>query len=186
MPVTAFFGSSPLARGTFRAALNANRALGLIPARAGNTWTLSLFSSSSGAHPRSRGEHSVASGKTVLNPGSSPLARGTRAVASCVCGTEGLIPARAGNTGRVERVACCARAHPRSRGEHTPQTWAATLPPGSSPLARGTRVPALLRAGCSGLIPARAGNTTPPKRAVNEQRAHPRSRGEHIGRRKLP
>ena len=70
-------------------------------------------------------------------------------------------------------------AHPRSRGEHVPQTLEHYASSGSSPLARGTRgglVPCLPAAG---LIPARAGNTRRPRPMSAGGGAHPRSRGEH-------
>ena len=50
---------------------------------------------------------------------------------------------------------------------------------GSSPLARGTQINISRRTGASGLIPARAGNTSQPRRTTQKTRAHPRSRGEH-------
>ena len=70
-------------------------------------------------------------------------------------------------------------AHPRSRGDHL---W---VPPsifrvaGSSPLARGPHTRAFRLGVRLGLIPARAGTTTPPKPRSCARRAHPRSRGDH-------
>ena len=133
------------------------------------------------AHPRSRGEHSFTIATEAAAPGSSPLARGTRAVASCVCGTEGLIPARAGNTLRRRRGWGIRGAHPRSRGEHESLNHRASPIRGSSPLARGTHGAGHLRTRTSGLIPARAGNTGGRSHHIRRSRAHPRSRGEHWG-----
>ena len=71
---------------------------GLIPARAGNTLSVIIGFLSSGAHPRSRGEHCDFRTQTSEPLFSSPLARGTLSyVGLAVCAT-GLIPARAGNT----------------------------------------------------------------------------------------
>ena len=53
-------------------------ALGLIPARAGNTYPVLPNRNYTGAHPRSRGEHSKISSWWTVSTGSSPLARGTR------------------------------------------------------------------------------------------------------------
>ena len=50
-------GSSPLARGTLFSSASAPRLPWLIPARAGNTHSIEIWSTCSPAHPRSRGEH---------------------------------------------------------------------------------------------------------------------------------
>ena len=92
-------GSSPLARGTLRAANPAATELGLIPARAGNTAHQNPLRLHRGAHPRSRGEHDVAPAEPWQKMGSSPLARGTQEAAFKSNANRGLIPARAGNTG---------------------------------------------------------------------------------------
>ena len=93
-------GSSPLARGTRGTGFFYPLRGRLIPARAGNT----IFYSSSGnrfwAHPRSRGEHTPARAGDGVSTGSSPLARGTLAQCARYRMPVGLIPARAGNTGR--------------------------------------------------------------------------------------
>ena len=74
----------------------------------------------------------------------------------------------------------CRWAHPRSRGEHG-ATWTCwKSKPGSSPLARGTRLLPLGGLRLIGLIPARAGNTAQPATKAGFFGAHPRSRGEHV------
>ena len=91
-------GSSPLARGTLTALRSFAQKLGLIPARAGNTSRPHSHTERWRAHPRSRGEHST-NGQAIPGvEGSSPLARGTHRRQSGNDGTQGLIPARAGNT----------------------------------------------------------------------------------------
>ena len=70
-----------------------------------------------------------------------------------------LIPARAGNTGRVILSEYNNPAHPRSRGEHFPCASDAHLLFGSSPLARGTPPGRGRGLNFFRLIPARAGNT---------------------------
>ena len=50
---------------------------------------------------------------------------------------------------------------------------------GSSPLTRGKRDFARDELGCVGLIPAHAGKTSPPRRALSHTGAHPRSRGKN-------
>ena len=112
-------GSSPLARGTRGNKARQEAAPGLIPARAGNTRRNRRAWPNGSAHPRSRGEHPRAFSTQRPFSGSSPLARGTRDKFRDSTGTFGLIPARAGNTCQNFTGAGVARAHPRSRGEHT-------------------------------------------------------------------
>ena len=131
-------GSSPLARGTHEVQDVSDDCLGLIPARAGNTFGGGHGAFSFWAHPRSRGEHALPVRFRVAVPGSSPLARGTLVVAVSIRQRLGLIPARAGNTSCSLRSRRCWRAHPRSRGEHTGNTGVKAPEQGSSPLARGT------------------------------------------------
>ena len=69
----------------------------------------------------------------------------------------------------------------RSRGEHQQAAADAALAWGSSPLARGTPGLKSRGRGWHGLIPARAGNTAPRNSRCASHRAHPRSRGEHVG-----
>ena len=71
-------GSSPLARGTRKEALEVIQLTGLIPARAGNTQSPEQQFRSLRAHPRSRGEHQLLRRADSPSLGSSPLARGTR------------------------------------------------------------------------------------------------------------
>ena len=111
-------GSSPLARGTLASGNEVTNALGLIPARAGNTAQSRKHYEAYRAHPRSRGEHAAKQGGVDGGLGSSPLARGTPELTDRGGLTTGLIPARAGNTFRLVRKLSRARAHPRSRGEH--------------------------------------------------------------------
>ena len=70
-------GSSPLARGTLLTIFDGLKAVGLIPARAGNTRSFTDSLSLRRAHPRSRGEHRRKSPIPPHKLGSSPLARGT-------------------------------------------------------------------------------------------------------------
>ena len=114
-------GSSPLARGTLVDVVIRCAQAGLIPARAGNTLTPPSCSSPKRAHPRSRGEHDSYGDKVIKGADSSPLARGTRHRRHQSPESNGLIPARAGNTRRVPPWRAggrCRGAHPRSRGEH--------------------------------------------------------------------
>ena len=118
-------GSSPLARGTPGVDAACLVIVGLIPARAGNTFTTTAAVSTHWAHPRSRGEHWSRIYVTTRSAGSSPLARGTPRGFSQTKNIDGLIPARAGNTEPPITRKSRRRAHPRSRGEH----WCLELEP---------------------------------------------------------
>ena len=76
-------------------------------------------------------------------------------------------------------VSTHAGAHPRSRGEHATVKLRYGVPPGSSPLARGTCDGEAQVRGSTRLIPARAGNIDWFFTLTLTQAAHPRSRGEH-------
>ena len=97
-------GSSPLARGTHRRAPLFDSPLGLIPARAGNTFPTFRLLDLLAAHPRSRGEHSTPPAAIQVCPGSSPLARGTLRTGIDDHTKGRLIPARAGNTWKVDMM----------------------------------------------------------------------------------
>ena len=136
--MSAWVGSSPLARGTFCKGIKNRARQRLIPARAGNMPCMRSSSRTSSAHPRSRGEHPQLSPSPLALAGSSPLARGTsvRGGRSALGGR--LIPARAGNI-TVRAIGYSpSSAHPRSRGEHLVDSGKALIGGGSSPLARGT------------------------------------------------
>ena len=180
-PVPVADGSSPLARGTLYGIVTKEQAAGLIPARAGNTETNSTGYLRRQAHPRSRGEHYKDTYPRKMEPGSSPLARGTRELPFAKIPRPGLIPARAGNTMPRRTFLPALRAHPRSRGEHSTAALCASTASGSSPLARGTRELPFAKIPRPGLIPARAGNTRQRIPCTSPVRAHPRSRGEHPG-----
>ena len=70
-------GSSPLARGTCPPRFVPDKAVRLIPARAGNMRLPDRRGSEPTAHPRSRGEHQRRRWRAGAGDGSSPLARGT-------------------------------------------------------------------------------------------------------------
>ena len=152
----------------------------LIPARAGNTSDSSACWPCCSAHPRSRGEHTIASIVACSMTGSSPLARGTPKLVHAAELSARLIPARAGNTGLASWRGGWFPAHPRSRGEHIKAPGAALNSYGSSPLARGTLVIISRMNNGGRLIPARAGNIPPCPGEHQSPAAHPRSRGEHL------
>ena len=172
-------GSSPLARGPLVQVDTDFFQGGLIPARAGTTGDFEAPLDSTGAHPRSRGDHQQYMTELTGLQGSSPLARGPRFNCRVNISPIGLIPARAGTTFHDGGEAATVGAHPRSRGDHLPPALNPHALGGSSPLARGPLNGPQLKNVAGGLIPARAG-TTPTCRLFDLLgRAHPRSRGDH-------
>ena len=151
------------------------------------------------AHPRSRGENAISSGVSTAVGGSSPLTRGKRMRLSNRIPEDGsspltrgkpgvisppsvvkrFIPAHAGKTGRRIMPAHGLGAHPRSRGENSPDGSERRCYKGSSPLTRGKPFTPNQRHNISGLIPAHAGKTTRGPSGPIARPAHPRSRGEN-------
>ena len=198
-PTRASCGSSPLARGTQCSGMVVFSVSRFIPAGAGNTTRMPPSPTSQPVHPRWRGEHRRRLSRIGRFIGSSPLARGTRRKDNRPGAVPRFIPAGAGNTIRCAPAAGRSAVHPRWRGEHPFARRQVPTPDGSSPLARGTRLPArqdqagrrFIPAGAGNtilknrmhlqfrFIPAGAGNTNPPRRAARAIPVHPRWRGEH-------
>ena len=93
-------GSSPLARGLPVIVPENMSGSRIIPARAGFTYTSLNATVGAGDHPRSRGVYKVLVQRPLDAAGSSPLARGLPCRAFRLWGHIGIIPARAGFTGR--------------------------------------------------------------------------------------
>ena len=152
-------GSSPRVRGTpHHRQLHADDA-GIIPACAGNTYTIVRAYCDPGDHPRVCGEHLSYVALVLHVLGSSPRVRGTPSRIFDFLWTAGIIPACAGNTpcGRTRRRA--VRDHPRVCGEHDLAYSRAVYGQGSSPRVRGTLTQVKLCKQKTGIIPACAGNT---------------------------
>ena len=173
-------GSSPRMRGTPLSNGRACRCTGIIPAHAGNTYTVSLATRLRRDHPRACGEHVPASVEKGCFGGSSPRMRGTRKRRPGTPRPAGIIPAHAGNTG-AERVGGDSEwgSSPRMRGTHRLQGVSDLAGAGSSPRMRGTqRNPSLHRLSLR-IIPAHAGNTTSSDFLTYHVWDHPRACGEH-------
>ena len=91
-----------------------------------------------------------------------------------------LIPAHAGKTAEVARIARRFTAHPRACGENEAKINGTWVEPGSSPRMRGKLQKQLGKPWKNGLIPAHAGKT--PGGAVSDgpDGAHPRACGENF------
>ena len=87
-------GSSPRGRGKLADQGLTLDGLGLIPARAGKTRTMTLRLEREGAHPRAGGENGRLHGLDEEGAGSSPRGRGKRGLHRPGLARSGLIPAR--------------------------------------------------------------------------------------------
>ena len=174
-------GSSPHARGALGGPVDAVVVGGIIPACAGSTSCPSTTASCTRDHPRMRGEHEEHGlyrwGGGML--GSSPHARGAPRRGLVAGALVGIIPACAGSTSTRLILNLSAGDHPRMRGEHDRGALMTSGGSGSSPHARGARVPRRRGIRARGIIPACAGSTAhaPARRTSGED--HPRMRGEH-------
>ena len=152
-----FGGSSPLARGLRQRNRCEADQLRIIPARAGFTLLRWRPAQPRPDHPRSRGVYPSRLPAGAPGLGSSPLARGLQLMTALDADAIGIIPARAGFTGRASSARSSAGDHPRSRGVY---------PDALNPRDKGVRI-----------IPARAGFTGVGCRRRRSCWDHPRSRG---------
>ena len=174
-------GSSPLARGLLPASLSDEDNPGIIPARAGFTFSMRLTGTAWRDHPRSRGVYVEAVVRMLRLDGSSPLARGLRRAGRGSPVLLRIIPARAGFTKRWASPIILLPDHPRSRGVYPPNRNDGHLPSGSSPLARGLLLSVDFHTPTRGIIPARAGFTSDYDGCFWDAGDHPRSRGVYPG-----
>ena len=170
-------GSSPLARGLLVVDGEAERGVGIIPARAGFTRRARPMLGGHWDHPRSRGVYDITHNPICEGYGSSPLARGLQRLDAQRVGREGIIPARAGFTVGRAGPGRRRRDHPRSRGVYWTSCHRFDPALGSSPLARGLPGHGHGAPHGGGIIPARAGFTGPRGRPCGRWWDHPRSRG---------
>ena len=172
-------GSSPRVRGKLVQLPRRDVLPGLIPARAGKTFSgnhkLCFFK----AHPRACGENRGIVIHTHVPIGSSPRVRGKQKPRIGVTGFVGLIPARAGKTATASCGSTARGAHPRACGENSRAASIGATLSGSSPRVRGKPCASAFAHGVGGLIPARAGKTGYSPTTLQPGWAHPRACGEN-------
>ena len=173
-------GSSPITRGKRGLSVSFGLLWRLIPAHAGKTLFNRGNHSRSPAHPRSRGENSIAVQNAVRQLGSSPLTRGKPCQHRAPVPHAGLIPAHARKTYGRTASAPSSTAHPRSRGENSCESLIVSWVGGSSPLTRGKHSRPPRSQSTARLIPAHAGKTLRQTMEAQLNAAHPRSRGENV------
>ena len=172
-------GSSPRVRGKPHGPVLSGQERGLIPARAGKTASARTPSCARTAHPRACGENWDLTTEDIPALGSSPRVRGKPHELVFIDLSLGLIPARAGKTGRIRHVLGVAWAHPRACGENLRGGGRPSPFPGSSPRVRGKPKWEGARSPPSRLIPARAGKTGLLTNDRSARGAHPRACGEN-------
>ena len=152
------------------------------PRACGKTASTARTRACSPAHPRACGENSPGRASLVTTPGSSPRVRGKPTRSRPQGLPRGLIPARAGKTLKRLVTQSHAPAHPRACGENGRDFGDPLVRRGSSPRVRGKLVDQFAVAARDGLIPARAGKTSPTSRRRPRPTAHPRACGENPNR----
>ncbi len=172
-------GSSPRLRGTPILQIVTPKGGRIIPAPAGNTPPIPPPASHKPDHPRACGEHGLGLQSRTSLGGSSPRLRGTLNNGIAQLNDGRIIPAPAGNTFRVRRKPPFSPDHPRACGEHEGRKLPQFSDVGSSPRLRGTPRRGRPNVVPVRIIPAPAGNTTPPGRASLPAADHPRACGEH-------
>ena len=171
-------GSSPRARGTPFDFRHHAQDVRFIPAGAGNAGVANLNYVVHTVHPRGRGERPAIRMPTPAAVGSSPRARGTRAVRPDDDAFPRFIPAGAGNAICSPLRAWSTPVHPRGRGEREGVVGADRVHGGSSPRARGTQLRAEVEEVARRFIPAGAGNAGMLDPNWRASTVHPRGRGE--------
>ena len=172
-------GSSPRGRGTLRRALGRGLPWRFIPAWAGNTFRVPVWSYITTVHPRVGGEHQQCAKCHRQTSGSSPRGRGTPSSLTPAAIIGRFIPAWAGNTDTEQRPRLTGPVHPRVGGEHVWIASAGAIQVGSSPRGRGTLGSECPLVPSHRFIPAWAGNTSSCVRFRSLRTVHPRVGGEH-------
>ena len=152
--------------------------MGIIPACAGNRSHRFADGQAVRDHPRVCGEQQCGFQESYRGIGSSPRVRGTEQRDTGVSGTQGIIPACAGNSCDVAVFISGYGDHPRVCGEQhrfAPVPWALV---GSSPRVRGTDHVTCIIEEEPGIIPACAGNRHLQMASADTARDHPRVCGE--------
>ena len=172
-------GSPPLARGIRARRREPRQRSGITPACAGNTSVACPTKNALKDHPRLRGEYHPAQNFILLGWGSPPLARGIQLIPSWRVASIGITPACAGNTPLIRLRALWSGDHPRLRGEYQCCGITPNLSVGSPPLARGIQEKVINTIPGFRITPACAGNTAVFSSVSNDNRDHPRLRGEY-------
>ena len=157
--------------------LNAGR---IIPAHAGNSWSVDTAPERRPDHPRACGELPDEPAIDRRDLGSSPRMRGTRYFRNDTNTVVRIIPAHAGNSYPPQICSQKSSDHPRACGELLMLDRATLSPIGSSPRMRGTLPSMEVVLTMKRIIPAHAGNShlSQLNRPIDWDSDHPRACGE--------
>ena len=155
-----------------------DQAMGTPPRARGRPRRPSPTSSGQREHPRVRGEDPPPAGLRAHLLGTPPRARGRQNGEHVETRLTGNTPACAGKTTRCWGRPTPSWEHPRVRGEDVwyPPAWSIRM--GTPPRARGRRSAIGATHEWIGNTPACAGKTRLRRRRSDQQREHPRVRGE--------
>ena len=153
------YGSSPRVRGKHVVEADGDSAIGIIPARAGQTRPPHTDWLSRPDHPRACGANYLTALIVFIAIGSSPRVRGKpRGLAAGQRGGR-IIPARAGQTVWGGQRGASRADHPRACGANSSASAVTVTLPGSSPRVRGKQRASRQPDEHVRIIPARAGQT---------------------------
>ncbi len=170
-------GPSPRPRGSLLATALGLRAVGSIPATAGEPGGHAQRERMRRVHPRDRGGAlGFSAGRNDL-VGPSPRPRGSQVHDLASERAEGSIPATAGEPRGRSSAGATRWVHPRDRGGAHEVTEDAMVEEGPSPRPRGSRHRRRRRRCSSGSIPATAGEPVRSRSPRDTPRVHPRDRG---------
>ena len=149
----------------------------IIPAHAGQTPQFGNGVWVETDHPRACGANKLPNAAALPVAGSSPRMRGKLDDSSAYMYTLRIIPAHAGQTGRVERASCFIADHPRACGANWCENANTVGERGSSPRMRGKRTGHRDIAQPHRIIPAHAGQTPKSAKTATSETDHPRACG---------
>ena len=152
-------GSSPRMRGKPRSVSHVSAPGRIIPAHAGQTLLCFSRPVPGSDHPRACGANGTTKRLPITLTGSSPRMRGKPAVFAIAEDTERIIPAHAGQTSTLPRLAHLIADHPRACGANGVWGTFNIRGHGSSPRMRGKHRLSVRHWWMNRIIPAHAGQT---------------------------
>ena len=171
--------SSPRERGSSYIREQIDRALTVVPARAGVIPRQRLRHGTRPRRPRASGGHPIGPVSTPLDQASSPRERGSSRPGVRSVHGAAVVPARAGVIPSSTSSSPPPTCRPRASGGHPSPSVASSTSPPSSPRERGSSVADRAQQPAQGVVPARAGVIRPPSWRPRRPLGRPRASGGH-------